>query len=59
MKTVIQKWGNSLGVCIPSYMARGLSLKTGSSIEILEEENRIIIQPKTKKPKGYYRINNG
>ena len=49
MKATIQKWGNSLGIRIPSYMAKGLSLEKGSSVEILEEENRIIIQPKTKK----------
>lgn len=49
MKTTIQKWGNSLGVRIPNYMAKDLLLENGSSVEIVEEENRIIIQPKTKK----------
>ena len=46
MKATIQKWGNSLGIRIPSYMAKDLSLENGSSVEILEEDNRIIIQPK-------------
>lgn len=46
MKTTIQKWGNSLGIRIPSYMAKDLSLENGSSVEILEEDSRIIIKPK-------------
>ncbi len=49
MKATIQKWGNSLGIRIPSHMAKDLSLKNGSSVEILEEDNRIVIQPKNKK----------
>ena len=48
MKTIIKKWGNSLGVRIPSYIAKNLSLKTGSLMEISERENKIIIQPKIK-----------
>jgi antitoxin MazE len=49
MKATIQKWGNSLGIRIPSYMAKDLLLENGSSVEILEEDNRIIIQPKNSK----------
>ncbi len=30
-------------------MVKGLSLENGSSVEIMEEENRIVIQPKMKK----------
>jgi antitoxin MazE len=49
MQATIQKWGNSLGVRIPSLMAKDLALKNGSSVEILEEDNRIIIQASRKK----------
>jgi len=49
MKATVQKWGNSLGIRIPSYMAKDLLLENGSSVEILEEDNRIIIQPKNRK----------
>ena len=49
MKATVQKWGNSLGICIPSYMAKDLSIENGSSVEIIEEDHRIIIQPKNKK----------
>ena len=49
MQATIQKWGNSLGVRIPSSIAKDLSLKNGSTVEILEEDDRIIIQASTKK----------
>lgn len=49
MQATIQKWGNSLGVRIPSLMAKDLALKNGSSVEILEEDNRIIIQASRKR----------
>ena len=46
MQTVIQKWGNSLGVRIPALYAREFDLKDGSAVEILEEEGRLVIVPK-------------
>lgn len=46
MRTTVQKWGNSLGVRIPGHMAKDLLLKNGSTVEIVEENNCIIIQPK-------------
>ena len=49
MQATIQKWGNSLGVRIPGFIAKDLSLKNGSSVEILEENDRIIIQASKKK----------
>jgi antitoxin MazE len=49
MKATIQKWGNSLGIRIPSYIAKDLSLEQGSSVEIIEEDRRIIIQPRNRK----------
>lgn len=48
MDAVIKKWGNSLGIRIPSVMAKDLSLKDGSHVEIMDEENRIVIIPSPK-----------
>jgi len=45
MQTVVQKWGNSLGIRIPSIYAKELNLKNGSYVEILEEKGNIIIVP--------------
>ena len=49
MQATIQKWGNSLGIRIPSFIAKDLALKNGSSVEIIEEDDRIIIQASKKK----------
>lgn len=48
MMTTVQKWGNSLGVRIPSPMAKGVKLSEGSQVEILEDGNRLVIVPVEK-----------
>lgn len=48
MEAKIQKWGNSLGVRIPAAIAKELSLKNGSPVEIEVEMSRIVIRPKEK-----------
>ncbi len=50
MQTVIQKWGNSLGIRIPSTYVKGLHLKNGANVDIKEENGKLIIEP-TKKMK--------
>ena len=41
----IQKWGNDLGINIPTVIANGLSLKEGIYVNLHESGNRIIIEP--------------
>ena len=48
MKTVVQKWGNSLGIRIPSLYVKEFNLKNGNSVEITEEDGKIIIIPPRK-----------
>ncbi len=48
MKATIQKWGNSLGVRIPKVIADDLMLENGSEVELTEESNKIVIQPRQK-----------
>lgn len=43
MKTMIQKWGNSLGIRIPNAFVRELNLRNGSTVEITQEQGKIII----------------
>lgn len=43
MKTVVQKWGNSLGIRIPAIFAKELDLKYGNAVEITQEDGRIVI----------------
>lgn len=44
MQTHIQKWGNSLGLRIPRKLAKQLNLHPGSSVTMVIENGRIIIQ---------------
>jgi len=45
MQTVVQRWGNSLGIRIPSLYVKEFDLRNGSSVEILEEDGKLIIKP--------------
>jgi len=46
MQTVIQKWGNSLGIRIPALYTKDLELKNGSTVDISEVDGKLIIVPK-------------
>jgi antitoxin MazE len=46
MKTVVQKWGNSLGIRIPSLYVKEFDLKGGSLVEIMNDNGKLIILPK-------------
>jgi len=48
MEAVVKKWGNSLGIRIPNLIARELSLKDGSYVDINEKGKKIIIMPVRK-----------
>jgi len=45
METIVQKWGNSLGIRIPSMLAKAHELKPGSRVDIADDEGRIVITP--------------
>lgn len=44
MNSHIKKWGNSLGVRIPSQLAKRLNLHPGSPVTIDIEDGRIVVQ---------------
>lgn len=46
MQTVVQKWGNSLGIRIPNFLAKDFDLHNGSMVDVTEENGKIIITPK-------------
>lgn len=48
MDSVIQKWGNSLGIRIPKNLAVQLNLNAGSHVEIRLEDDKITIIPQKK-----------
>ena len=45
MEAIVKKWGNSLGVRIPNLIARELSLKNGSPVDIRDNGKEIVIRP--------------
>ena len=45
MEAVVKKWGNSLGIRIPNLIARELSLKDGSFVNISDRGREIVIKP--------------
>lgn len=45
MQTVVQKWGNSLGIRIPNLYVKEFNLKNGSQVDVIEEEGKLIIKP--------------
>lgn len=50
MEAKIQKWGNSVGIRIPSSILKSLNIKTNDILNIEQEEDKIVIRiPKKKK----------
>lgn len=49
MQTVVQKWGNSLGIRIPAVYAREFDLRNGSTVDIIESDGSLVIVPIDKK----------
>ena len=48
MQTVVQKWGNSLCLRIPSLWAKDNNVRSGSKIEVIVEKGKITILPQKK-----------
>jgi antitoxin MazE len=46
MHTSIDKWGNSLGLRIPAFLAKKLGIKVGTSIEVDVVDDKLIISKK-------------
>ena len=49
MEARLQKWGNSIGIRIPMNMLKTLNLKSNDSVELINEDNKIVIIKKEKK----------
>ncbi|MBI4802446.1 MAG: AbrB/MazE/SpoVT family DNA-binding domain-containing protein [Elusimicrobia bacterium] len=46
MTTIVQKWGNSLALRIPSALAKDIHLHQGSMVEMAVVEGKMIIKSK-------------
>lgn len=49
MEVVLQKWGNSNGIRIPSSVIKELDLKTGDKIELKNDGEIITLSKRAKK----------
>ena len=45
MATRIRKWGNSIAVRLPKYVAEAASLTEGTPVTIESRDGRIIVEP--------------
>lgn len=45
METVVKKWGNSAAVRIPAALLEAAHLDIDQSVEVREEQGRIVIEP--------------
>ena len=43
MEAKIQKWGNSVGIRIPSSILKSLNIKTNDILNIAQEKDKIIM----------------
>jgi len=46
MESKIQKWGNSLGLRIPKWIAEQVGVEAGSGVELSVKEGKIIVLPR-------------
>ena len=46
----VRNWGNSLGVRIPSAVARAAKLRVSQSVKLNVEDGRVIITPQAPPP---------
>ena len=47
MKTMIQRWGNSLALRIPKAFAREISVAEGDEIELSVVKGRLVVTPRS------------
>ena len=52
MQAMLNTWGNSLGVRIPSTILKSMNLKSGDHLQIIEKSDEIILRRAPKKKKN-------
>ena len=45
MKSSVQQWGNSPAIRIPKHMAKEMSLKKGTPVELRLSEQNLVVSP--------------
>ncbi|HEX5218371.1 MAG TPA: AbrB/MazE/SpoVT family DNA-binding domain-containing protein [Verrucomicrobiae bacterium] len=52
MKTLVQRWGNSLAVRIPKTFAEEISVREGDEVEMNVTKGRLVVAPRP--PRDYH-----
>lgn len=58
MKTTIQKWGNSQGICIPKSLLNAVHWNENEQLSLIVQDNKIIIE-KTESRKNIKELFDG
>ena len=56
METILRKWGNSIGLRIPSGLLAELRLSENSPVDLSVEGGRLIVAPRQRKRKWKYSL---
>ena len=56
MKSILRKWGNSIGLRIPAGLLAELQLAENSAVDLTVEDGRLIVAPMQQKRKWKYSL---
>ena len=56
MESILRKWGNSIGLRIPTGLLSELQLSENSAVDLSVEGGRLIVAPKQLKRKWKYSL---
>ena len=56
MESILRKWGNSIGLRIPTGLLAELQLSENSAVDLSVEDGRLIVAPRRQKRKWKYSL---
>lgn len=56
METILRKWGNSIGLRIPTGLLAELDLSENSAVDLRVEDGKLIVAPKQQRRKWKYSL---
>ena len=56
MEAILRKWGNSIGLRIPTGLMAELNLSENSTVELRVEDGKLIVSPKQRRGKWKYSL---
>ena len=57
MEAILRKWGNSIGLRIPTGLMAELNLSENSTVDLRVEDGKLIVSPKQQRRKWKYSLN--